>query len=162
MTRTSYGNDVTEDRTLDQLGRTLAVNAWHSLGLVTTLEYGYDALNRLTSITSSNPNQDPKTMQYDTLGNITTSTTEIVVERLSYDAWGKRRNPDGTDDVSQTLKGENTDHGYTGHMHLEEMGLIHMNGRVYDPKLARFMPPARWCSLSATCKAIIATATMCE
>ncbi|NOT82470.1 MAG: RHS repeat-associated core domain-containing protein, partial [Gallionella sp.] len=32
-----------------------------------------------------------------------------------------------------------TDHGYTGHEHLDDMGLIHMNGRVYDPRTGRFL-----------------------
>lgn len=31
--------------------------------------------------------------------------------------------------------------GYTSHEHLDEVGLIHMNGRVYDPELARFLSP---------------------
>jgi RHS repeat-associated protein len=32
-----------------------------------------------------------------------------------------------------------TDRGYTLHEHLDEMGTIHMNGRVYDPLTGRFM-----------------------
>ncbi len=31
--------------------------------------------------------------------------------------------------------------GYTAHEHLTEFGLINMNGRVYDPVLARFLSP---------------------
>lgn len=31
--------------------------------------------------------------------------------------------------------------GYTGHEHLDEFGLINMNGRLYDPLLARFLSP---------------------
>jgi RHS repeat-associated protein len=31
--------------------------------------------------------------------------------------------------------------GYTGHEHLDDFGLINMNGRVYDPRLARFLCP---------------------
>ena len=31
------------------------------------------------------------------------------------------------------------DRGYTGHEHLQSVGLIHMNGRLYDPKLHRFL-----------------------
>lgn len=34
-----------------------------------------------------------------------------------------------------------TDRGYTFHEHLEPFGLINMNGRVYDPVLARFLSP---------------------
>ena len=31
--------------------------------------------------------------------------------------------------------------GYAGHEHLERTGLIHMNGRVYDPVIGRFLSP---------------------
>ncbi len=30
-------------------------------------------------------------------------------------------------------------HGFTGHEHLDSVGLIHMNGRVYDPVVGRFL-----------------------
>jgi RHS repeat-associated protein len=33
------------------------------------------------------------------------------------------------------------DRGYTGHEHLPEFGLINMNGRMYDPMIARFLSP---------------------
>ncbi|MFD1631673.1 RHS repeat-associated core domain-containing protein [Pseudopedobacter beijingensis] len=33
------------------------------------------------------------------------------------------------------------DRGYTGHEHLLGVALIHMNGRLYDPKLHRFLSP---------------------
>ncbi len=33
------------------------------------------------------------------------------------------------------------DRGFTGHQHLHEFGLINMNGRLYDPVLARFLSP---------------------
>jgi RHS repeat-associated protein len=32
-----------------------------------------------------------------------------------------------------------TNRGFTGHEHIDEMGLIHMNGRVYDPQIGRFL-----------------------
>ena len=34
-----------------------------------------------------------------------------------------------------------TPRGYTGHEHLNNLGVIHMNGRVYDPVLGRFLSP---------------------
>jgi RHS repeat-associated protein len=37
------------------------------------------------------------------------------------------------------LIGITTDRGFTSHEHLDELNLIHMNGRVYDPVLGRFM-----------------------
>jgi RHS repeat-associated protein len=33
------------------------------------------------------------------------------------------------------------DRGFIGHEHLDGFGLINMNGRVYDPMLARFLSP---------------------
>ena len=75
----------------------------------------------------------------DHLGSISIITDEAgaVVERLSYDAWGKRRNADGTDDPAGSITSQTT-RGFTGHEELDWVGLVHMNGRVYDPLLARF------------------------
>ena len=63
--------------------------------------------------------------------------TDGGVAHMSYDAWGRRRNTDGTyGNVSATF-----DRGYTGHEHLDEFGLINMNGRLYDPILGRMLSP---------------------
>ena len=66
-----------------------------------------------------------------------TDDTGKVVERLSYDAWGKRRYPDGKDDTTGTITSQTT-RGFTGHEELSDVALVHMNGRVYDPLLGRF------------------------
>jgi RHS repeat-associated protein len=78
----------------------------------------------------------------DHLGSIAVITNEVgaVMERLSYDAWGLRRQPDGTPDPSGSISSQSS-RGFTGHEHLAEVGLIHMNGRVYDPLLGRFGTP---------------------
>ncbi|MCI0504764.1 MAG: hypothetical protein L0Z73_01500 [Gammaproteobacteria bacterium] len=57
------------------------------------------------------------------------------LERLSYDAFGKRRNVTGSDG---TIVAASTHHGFTGHEHLDNVSLINMNGRLYDPTLGRF------------------------
>ena len=77
----------------------------------------------------------------DHLGSIATVTDEAgtVVERFSYEPFGKRRFPNGASDPNNTIQGQTTDRGYTGHEHLDELGLIHMNGRIYDPLIGRFM-----------------------
>ncbi len=60
----------------------------------------------------------------------------------SHDAWGQRREQHwagaslGTDYIP-----EDSARGYTDHEHLDNVGLIHMNGRVYDPVLGRFLSP---------------------
>jgi RHS repeat-associated protein len=75
----------------------------------------------------------------DHLGSIAVITNEAgaVVERLSYDAWGKRRHPNGADDPGGAITSQSPP-GFTGHEQLDSVGLVHMNGRVYDPLLARF------------------------
>jgi RHS repeat-associated protein len=75
----------------------------------------------------------------DHLGSISVITDEsgAVLERLSYDAWGKRRHPNGSDDPSGSITSQSS-RGFTGHEELDSVGLVHMNGRVYDPLLARF------------------------
>jgi len=62
-----------------------------------------------------------------------------LLQTLSYDAWGRRRNANDWADYSVTAG--MFDRGFTGHEHLDEFGLINMNGRVYDPYLARFLSP---------------------
>jgi RHS repeat-associated protein len=76
----------------------------------------------------------------DHLGSVESITDETgtVTERFSYDPHGKRRETDWTAAVS-TISGSETPRGFTGHEHLDAVGLIHMNGRVYDPTLGRFL-----------------------
>jgi RHS repeat-associated protein len=68
--------------------------------------------------------------------------SRAVLQRLSYDAWGRRRGADGSDDAGQGLGSlANTqDHsGYTGQEQLDELGLVHLNGRIYDPIVGRMV-----------------------
>ncbi len=69
-------------------------------------------------------------------------TFENRIQKFSYDPWGKRRNPTNwmvPDVSSDSSKMGITDMGFTGHEMLDELGLIHMNGRIYDPLLGRFL-----------------------
>ena len=64
----------------------------------------------------------------------------VVLQRMSYDAWGRRRNADGTDDTGPlwgSLKNTEDHSGYTGHETLDQLGLVNMNARFYDPILGR-------------------------
>jgi RHS repeat-associated protein len=59
---------------------------------------------------------------------------------LGYDAWGARRNPDGS--VASTAFNLQVGHReYTSHETIPNLGLVNMNGRVYDPELGRFLTP---------------------
>ena len=78
---------------------------------------------------------------HDHLGSLVAITDETgaVTERLAYDPWGKRRQTNGLSDVLDSVVGYSTDRGFTMHEHLEELGAVHMNGRIYDPLVGRFM-----------------------
>jgi RHS repeat-associated protein len=78
--------------------------------------------------------------QQDHLGSVSVITNEsgTVLERLSYDAWGKRRFPNGADDPTGSITSQ-TAWGFTGQEMLAGMGIVHLNGRVYDPLVARMM-----------------------
>ncbi|TQV67712.1 hypothetical protein FKG94_25435 [Exilibacterium tricleocarpae] len=66
---------------------------------------------------------------------------------FSFDVWGGRRNGLSWEVLVGQLSSQGysvyaeltTNRGYTGHEMLDGVGLIHMNGRVYDPLLARFV-----------------------
>ncbi|MDW6091669.1 RHS repeat-associated core domain-containing protein [Vibrio rhizosphaerae] len=83
-------------------------------------------------------------LHYDALESVDMITDGygVVVERRSYDTWGKQRKvswrEDGPLDVVQAAI---TNRGYTGHEEITEVGLIHMNGRAYDQELGRFISP---------------------
>jgi RHS repeat-associated protein len=68
-----------------------------------------------------------------------------VTARYAFDPWGKRRFTNGTYDAFGTLVIEfsagNTDRGFTGHEHLDDVGIVHMNGRLYDAHTGRFLQP---------------------
>lgn len=79
----------------------------------------------------------------DHLGSLVavSNASGAVLERMAYDAWGKRLFPNGTTDPNGQINPASTDRGYTGHEHLDELGFVHMNGRIYDPLLGRFLSP---------------------
>ncbi|MBB6523442.1 T6SS effector amidase Tae4 family protein [Pseudoteredinibacter isoporae] len=79
-----------------------------------------------------------------------------IVQEFSFDAWGARRS--GTDWAAMTQAQVNalvgqftsqsinlsglgaiTTRGFTDHEMLDEVGIVHMNGRIYDAKLGRFL-----------------------
>jgi len=92
------------------------------------------------------PNEAVRYLHQDHLGSVDTITDESggVVERLSYDAWGKRRTASGEDawkDSVIPITAATTPRGFTDHEHLDDFELVHMNGRVYEPVLGRFLSP---------------------
>jgi RHS repeat-associated protein len=82
----------------------------------------------------------------DQIGSISTVATGTVgatgstLTQQGYDAWGKRRYPNGTDDTANVLTGVDT-HGFTGQEEIDAVGLVNLNRRLYDPWLGRFLGP---------------------
>ncbi|NJO56575.1 MAG: hypothetical protein HC834_09845, partial [Rhodospirillales bacterium] len=83
----------------------------------------------------------------DHLGSITLVTGEKggVVQRFRYDPWGKRLGTTAALPTSASWYNLNLGNnggirrGFTDHEHLEDLGLVHMNGRIFDPVLGRFL-----------------------
>jgi RHS repeat-associated protein len=84
----------------------------------------------------------------DHLGSLAATTDHAgnVTARYAYDPFGKRRNLNGSYDAQGNLvidfspaTNAGTDRGYTGHEHLDDVGIVHMNGRLFDPTLGLFM-----------------------
>jgi RHS repeat-associated protein len=76
---------------------------------------------------------------HDHLGSVDTLTNASgqVLQRYAYDAFGARRGAGWSPDYASF--NFLSRFGFTGHAMIDAVGLIHMNGRVFDPKLARFI-----------------------
>ncbi len=88
----------------------------------------------------------------DHLGSIEVVTDENgnKLDNLAFEPFGSRKKKDWTANITTSeldaLLELDSDHtrkarGFTGHEHLDRTGFTHMNGRVYDPVLARFLSP---------------------
>jgi RHS repeat-associated protein len=110
---------------------------------------------------SNNGTTQTRYLHKDHLGSTTVITDEIAtqVEEFSFDAWGKRRAPNLAKIIAElgawntlndyqkanltisanTLASAVTNKGFTGHEQMDNVGLIHMNGRVYDADIGRFI-----------------------
>jgi len=80
-------------------------------------------------------------LHYDALGSVDTITNGQgeVVDRLIYEPFGKRRFVAWKEGIDALVIPTATNRGFTGHEHIDELDLIHMNGRVYDPTIGRFL-----------------------
>jgi RHS repeat-associated protein len=71
-----------------------------------------------------------------------TNSSANVIEQRQFGAWGEI---DKYKSLSSEIDFNNNttllNRGYTGHEHFMGVALIHMNGRMYDAKLGRFLSP---------------------
>lgn len=77
----------------------------------------------------------------DTLSRVVGAGTQTLAQR--FDAFGKRRNENWTADSDDNRARDPhfLAEGYTGHEHLDNLRLIHMNGRLQDPLLGTLLSP---------------------
>ncbi|GIX22084.1 MAG: hypothetical protein KatS3mg121_0867 [Gammaproteobacteria bacterium] len=93
---------------------------------------------------------DTRYLHRDHLGSVVAVTDEVGlvhdpsgrtrVEPVAFAPFGRRLGPDWLDDPAAARAPGSPGHlDYTGQEALPEVGLIHMNGRLYDPELGRFL-----------------------
>ncbi len=77
----------------------------------------------------------------DHLGSVTHVTDALgnVLNEYSFDAWGRRRNFTNWSYSVASQTDILPDRGFTGHEYLKYFNLYNMNGRLYDPLIARFL-----------------------
>ncbi len=135
-----YGGNI--EREIDYLAATTTIRTYIGSGL------GY--LEERFSGTAIDPSSSgtrlPRFFLNDRLGSAVAVLDQsgAVLQRLQYDPWGRRRGADGTEESNgalATLKNQLDRTGYTGQESLDEVGLVHMNGRIYDPVTGRMMSP---------------------
>ncbi|MBE7538020.1 MAG: RHS repeat-associated core domain-containing protein [Opitutaceae bacterium] len=85
--------------------------------------------------------RDTRFLHTDGLGSIRTISDERgrVVRQYTYDAPGQTGGSHYTNPAPDVTNAAPTTRGFTDHEGLTDFGLVHMNGRIYDPVVGRFM-----------------------
>ena len=83
-------------------------------------------------------------LHHDHLGSVVaySNADGSLEQELSYDAWGRRRNPSTWDyyDSASAATPLNP-WGFSGHEHIDVFEMVNMDGRIYDPMTGRFLSP---------------------
>ena len=138
----SYSNGT---ETSTYIGGVLEMVASTATG-ITSYRHHIHANGRTVAIYNRGSNGANNTVYplVDHLGSVEAITDQngAIIVKESFDPWGKRR---GSNWVGLPSSGDltnianSTRRGYTGHTMLDNVGLVHMNGRVYDPVIGRFL-----------------------
>jgi RHS repeat-associated protein len=100
---------------------------------------GFLLINR--EITNTSIQRQYRYMFADHLGSVDLITNELgsIIERMSFDAHGNRRIDNSWSNSVLNYAPNTTLLGFTGQEMLDDLGLVHMNARIYDPELGRFL-----------------------
>lgn len=114
-----------------------------NMEIVNGTEISYISAEGQTFAYHNKTNSDFNYLHLDYQGSIQSITASdgTILEERNYDVWGRPRHPAT---LAYQLpnpfgSGSPIKRGYTFHEHLEEFNLVNMNGRMYDPLLARFL-----------------------
>ena len=116
-------------------------------GVVTHVDYIYAPTGLAAIHKRIGTRQGTYYVLTDNIGSVSVVTDGFgnIINRYYYTAWGGRVRIDNGEYDHATYFGDEggdvTDRGYTCHEHLTPLNLIDMNGRIYDPVLARFLSP---------------------
>ena len=118
-------------------------------GVVTHYNYIYGATGLASICVRRNGVDSIYYVHPDRLGSYThvTNSGKQVIRSLHFDPWGNvKSDADWTAFDTTTLSGNlagtsRFDRGFTGHEHYADLKIINMNGRLYDPVIARFFSP---------------------
>lgn len=142
ITRFWYGPDGQRFKRTDGATTTLYIGGVEILiqNGVQTSARRYAAGVALQTVVN-NVAQSTRYLFHDHLGSLVriANPNGTVAEALDYATFGARRtygNPAGTGSASNY-----TPRGYTGHEYVDGAQVTHMNGRIYDEQLARFLQP---------------------
>lgn len=103
-----------------------------------------------TSFTSGSVSSKWYYLHRDEMGSVTAidEGSGTSIDKREFDPFGTRRSEDWASDIGQAaltaiLDSEFDDgaRGYTDHEMLDRTGFIHMNGRVFDSRIGRFLSP---------------------
>jgi RHS repeat-associated protein len=133
--RSRYVQIITEgasQKTRHYAGAEFEVLTWNSGSARADTHYIYANGEAIAQYITSNVDSDRlEYLHRDHHGSIvaTSDTNGTLIDSIEYDAFGARDY--GSQDLSTR--------GYTGHEQLDTVEMIHMNGRVQDPVLGRFI-----------------------
>ncbi len=146
-----YGSDAQRRKMREYTSFSLTLDKSYTLNYerekagVTTREYHYIPTPSGMSAVWIKENGNQGNFYYlcsDHLGSITAvaNSSGGIVTEYGYDAWGRRRHSGNWNDYNPSVSSL-LSRGYTGHEHLDKVGLINMNGRLYDPRVGRMLSP---------------------
>ncbi len=133
-----YRHDVRASENKHTLYLGTAEKVYTTTGSRHSFEYKFYIGNIVITESTNNSQSQENYLHKDHLGSPVTITDKagLVVQRTVYDPWGKSSSISGGYSGISNLIESRT---FTGHESIDDLNIIHMNGRIYEPSLGRFL-----------------------